>query len=953
MCKPFLTVNQKTMTFMKTVYIVLAMMIGSAPTFSQKYDIKGVVKDTLGQALVAATIMLLDKDSILIDYVQTDENGSFEFKAVREPSCLIKTSYLGYFPLTVKIEAKNKNVIDVGTLEMVEIAKELMEIVIKEAKAPLRLRGDTVEYDASQFKVPEGSTLEDLLRRLPGLEVGQEGDIVADGKGVTKLTVEGKTFFSDDPKFAIKNLPAEGVSKVQVFDKKSEETLLTGKASASDEKTMNIELKDSFKNGGFGKMTVGGGIASRGELKGNYNKFDAKNQISFVGVVNNTGRNGLSWDDFQDFMGSNAWNSTQNLEYGFRGSNFRVFQGDNESALESAVSNAFFNNTSGGFPTNIITGINYNYEHNKEKASARYFYRNIGNEKTVNADSRTFLNSFFLDNKQLTNEDRSNVNHRMESLYQYDFDSLLTGIIYLDGALVNTESSQKGDLVINRNANTLTSSSNFDNTSQLDGKLLNTSILIRRKFKKAGRSIGINGSYLRTDIDNIEKRFSDNNFFDDTGIKDSVALFRQFNTDNLGKYVIKANLMASEPLSARFFLQCFYNFSSRNEDGGRVVEEEKNENLVVNDFLSRIYSNTINRNRTGTSMTYAHKDLNVTVGSAYQSFTLQGKFQSTSPELFQGDINNRFSFWVPHLNVDLNVTRNTNLDLSYSVNPQEPTIENLLPVIDISNPLYIRQGNPELLPSINHSLSFWGNHSWPANGMRIFVNATYTYFEDQIVTSQLVDENLITTSKPINYTGGESFWSSTSFSFPIIRNKIKSRIGGNLSVSNSFAFVNDILNITKSDRWSGNLNLDITPSALTAIYLSVNFSNSNTTYNINTSQNQIIIRNNYNVDFNSKIYKTWYCNTNLRYSFLENERFGLNQHIPIINFSLYVQFLKNNRGELRISVYDLLNKTLLVNQSASVASVFDSRTTTLARYGLLSFSYNIKGMKSTVTRNDY
>ncbi|MBK7637890.1 MAG: carboxypeptidase-like regulatory domain-containing protein [Saprospiraceae bacterium] len=205
---------------MKIITALLITMSFLQISWAQKYEVKGTIKDTINGPLVAATVMLMDTDSILIEYTQTDLNGHFEFKSITEKSCIIKTSYLGYFPLTINVSYEGKNKIDLGTVMMYEIAKELMEIVIKEAKAPLKLRGDTVEYDASQFKVPQGSTLEDLLKRLPGIEVNQDGALQADGKDVSKLTVDGKTFFSEDPKFAIKNLPAEGVSKVQVFDKR-------------------------------------------------------------------------------------------------------------------------------------------------------------------------------------------------------------------------------------------------------------------------------------------------------------------------------------------------------------------------------------------------------------------------------------------------------------------------------------------------------------------------------------------------------------------------------------------------------------------------------------------------------------------------------------------------------------------------------------------------------------
>lgn len=919
---------------------------------AQKYDIKGVITDTLNDPLVAATVMLMDKDSILIEYTQTDLKGAFEFKSIRDKSCLIKTSYLGYFPLTVSVVYDNKNVVNLGTLRMTEIARELMEVVIKEARAPLRLKGDTVEYDASQFKVPQGATLEELLRRLPGLEVSQDGSIQADGKGVSKLTVDGKTFFSEDPKFAIKNLPAEGVSKVQVFDKKNEEALLTGKSTASEEKTMNIELKEEFKKGGFGKVTAGGGTENRGELKGNYNKFDSKNQISLVGVANNTGRNGLSWDDYQDFMGSNSWNRNDDLDYGFGGGFVRYFGGSG-SGLESKISDAFWSGNNGGFPTNILGGVNYNYDHKKNKFAGRYFFQNTGNVKETFADSRSFLSDFFLDNNRKDEHEKSSINHRAETMYQYDIDSFLTAVVTADLAVVNSENFQNGDNIIKRNGINTTSSSTFDNSSELSGRLLNTSLLLRKKFRKAGRAIGLNASYLKTDVSDYQKRFSDNLFYNDLGVNDSTLVLRQFNSDTLDKTVIKANAMFSEPLSKKLFLKVFYNLSSRSETGNRYVDDLDEDILLNNNNLSRLYENDIISQRAGSMLILSHKGLNFTAGGAFQSFDLKGSYQSPDPSLFMGNVNNKFNLWLPYAEFNGSITRNTWINMDYGIAAQEPSIENLLPVVDFSNPLYITQGNPDLVPSLNHRLGVWFNHSWPADAIRVNFNTSYSYYEDQIIMKQEIDENLVTRSQPINYTGGTQIWSNVGVSFPVIRNKFKVRTSISRSGGKSFAFVNDILNNTNTIRWSPGLYIDITPSEKTAIYLSTNLAYSKTTYDINASQNQNIINQNYNVDFNTNFAKGWFWNSSLRYSLFKNERFGIDQNIPIINLSIYKQILKGNRGEIRLSLYDALNKNVQITQSTSVSRVLDSRSPSLARYAMLSFSYNLKGMKSTVARNDY
>ncbi len=245
------------------------------------HDVKGIVFDTLDNPLIAATALLLEKsDSTLIDFTRTELDGSFKFKNVAAGDHVVKFTYVGFLPLTVDATSVNGENVDLGRVEMIEIAEELMEVVIKAARAPMRMRGDTIEYDISTFQVPEGSSVEDLLKRLPGIEVEQDGSILSDGKEVNRVTVDGKNFFGADPKVATQNLPAESISKVQVFDTKTEEDKITGSTGEAEDKTMNLDLKEEFKSGGFGKVVGGVGTESTGELKGNYNKFNDKIQLS-------------------------------------------------------------------------------------------------------------------------------------------------------------------------------------------------------------------------------------------------------------------------------------------------------------------------------------------------------------------------------------------------------------------------------------------------------------------------------------------------------------------------------------------------------------------------------------------------------------------------------------------------------------------------------------------------
>ena len=288
---------------MRRYFLFLLLFVFNSILSAQnsRISISGEVQDTHGEPLAESTILLLDPlDSTLITYSRADYNGVFEFKNLKAQNYLVKISFVGFVNHFELIKEPKGN-INIGTIKLQEISKELFEIVVKEARAPMSIRGDTIEYDASTFKVPPGSTVEELLRRLPGMEVDGEGAIKSEGQDVTRVTVDGKQFFGSDPKAATKNLPAEGISKVQVFREVTEEEKITGNKRMDGAKTMNLELKEEFKKGGFGKVIAGVGTEERFEIKGNYNKFDEKHQFSLVGVGNNTGRNGLGWNDYQDF----------------------------------------------------------------------------------------------------------------------------------------------------------------------------------------------------------------------------------------------------------------------------------------------------------------------------------------------------------------------------------------------------------------------------------------------------------------------------------------------------------------------------------------------------------------------------------------------------------------------------------------------------------------------------
>jgi len=938
----------------KRYLLLLGFLSCSLFSFAQKtHTVKGIVEDTLGNALISSTVLLLERsDSTLVKFTRTELDGSFAFRKVPMGKYLVKTTYVGYIPLTVNATSPDGKDVNLGTLKMTELAAELMEVVIKAAKAPIKMNGDTIEYDASTFQVPEGSSVEELLKQLPGIEVDTDGSILADGQSVDRVTVDGKKFFGSDPKAATKNLPAEGISKVQVFDTKSEEEKITGSTAPADSKTMNLELKDEFKNGGFGRVTGGVGTESRAELKGNYNKFNEKIQLSLVGVGNNTGRNGLAWDDYQDFMGSSAFNFSSDGDYGFGGGGGRMFftfGGNGGNSIENSIQNVFFSGRdNGGFPENYNGGINFNYNHKKTEFSSVYYYNQAGLSRNSSVNRRSFFPAYTLINENESVLYDISRGHRAEISLDQEIDSFHSVRIEMNGALINQDNNNDATIGLSRD-DQLTSSTVFDNDLNTTGNLLNGIVFFRKKFKKKARRFGANFSYLNTNLLEAGNQNSTTSFYNDQEEIDSTSAIQQATLNDQTKVVYKTNAVYVEPLSKNFFSQTFYNFSSRQETGDKEVRDELTDGNPLDANLSRTYDNTIQLNRVGTSIRYSKNGTNISLGAAYQQFDLFGEYASKVDPDLSGVVDRKFVNWIPNFSMNFQPKRGTRYSMSYTVNATEPSIENLQPIVDNSNPLRIFEGNSDLTPEISHGISGRFSKNYALSGIRINLNANYNIFTNQIIQNETVDDNLITYIQPINYEGNsDSYGLFANFNFPIVKNKLKARLSLSGNRRQSFAFVNEILNETINLNVRPSVNLTYTPKKKTSIELRSSWNVNNATYSINETQNQQTLNTNYAVTANSLLYKGFYLNSSFNYSVFTNDRFGFDQSVPILNASIYKLFLKGNKAEARLSIYDALNMNRNISQFAGGNSLTESQTTALGRYVMLSLTYNIKGVKDGI-----
>lgn len=932
-------------TFLSGAFLLLAIAV--AAQNPSRVTLKGVAQDSSGEKLIGATVMLLNhKDSSLVNFTRSDENGAFAFKSLKNSPYVLKITYVGYLPHEIKIQPTNTELNDLGLVTLKPIATELMEVVVKAAKAPLRIRGDTIEYDATTFKVPPGSTVEDLLRRLPGIEVDADGNIKAQGKDVKNVYVDGKTFFGNDPKSATRNLGAETISKVQVYNESSEQSKLTGVEDGKKDKALNLSLKEEYKKGSFGKITVAGGTQDRWALRGNFNKFNEKQQLSFIGFGNNINETGVNWQDYGEFKGQNAYNGNDDDgDFGFGGGMRYYYMGGEDSPL---------NNFDGrGFTENYGGGINYNYDNKKTKGNLSYFY----NQTDLNLDQYSFRESFF-DNQSLSNTDtltklEFRYNHNLNGRIEQNLDS--NNIVILKGSLRisgNDLEQFQNQLFTNnsKSVNQLTNSTNSDLTNlQYSG-----SAIYRHKFKKKGRSFAISGSLKDNTRDGSDNLFNINKFFEANSFTEQI---RQLNTNNNNSRVIKSSALVTEPVSKKIFYELFGNYSTTQNDVNRQVTNPGLNNERI-DTLSIYFDNKIDYLRAGNSLRYSHEGINVIGGLAVQRLSIYGQYAPDKGRPYIGNpVDRKFTNVIPYFEMVVETDNNMYFSADYNYSVREPQFSDLQPVPNVNNPLFRVIGNPDLTPERSHAASVSVNYWNPSSLGSFGISMDGSLFDNRIVYNQVIEFidsiGLRTTTTPANIRGGKSASGYLWSNFPIIKTKLTLSANGSYNYNQSPALVNSVKNLTNSNQYSLRVGLSLTPGNRLILGVNGRISNTDITYSINESQNQKIINESLGANVKWQFLNKWFFESNFDYSLFKNDLYDFKQELPIFNASVRTIIGKNNRWEARLAGFDLLNKRVYVVQNGTQNFVSRTVANTLARYFMLSVSYNVRGYENKLNKNNW
>ncbi len=925
---------------MRYIYLLLLLQcIALASIAQSKGTLKGIVMDTVSKLPVSsATITVLKKkDSSLVSFTMTDNKGYFELNGLPDGDLRLLITHINYHNINKMFSVDDAHrTIDMGSIAATDAKKMLDEVVVTAEAPPVTLVGDTIQYNAGSFKTPPNANVEQLLKRMPGLEVDKEGNVTAQGQKVSRVLVDGKEFFGKDPKMATRNLPSDAIDKVQVYDKLSDAAQLTGFDDGNSEKTINLKLKEDKKKGVFGKVTAGAGTNDRYEGRFNVNSFKGARQLSVIGMGNNTNTEGFSFSDMLNFSGG----LNKLLQGG--GGPFTIGANDPLAGLLGSSGN---NNS--GFRTIWGGGLNYNNIIGKKtQFTSNYFYNhyNPNTERTV--ERQYFLpdSSYFYN--QRSKSDNNNNSHRLNMSADIMIDSFhsvkISPSLGYQRARTHTLSSYQTLSQEKLLTNAGTSDNNYENS----GYNFDNEVLFRKKFHRKGRTLSLTVQTSLNSSSGNGSLQSETDFYKG-GVQLSETL-NQRNTTSADMRSYSAKAVYTEPLSRTALLELNAGRSSSKNTSNKRTYDYNNlsgKYDALNDSLSNDFSNTYGFTNAGVRLRYQQRKFNIAIGVNAQKADLEGKVISGIKDSVIGKT---FYNLLPNGRFQYSFSQYRKLMVTYSSYTTQPTISQLQPIPDISNRLSIREGNPDLKQEFTNSLTLSFNSVNPFRGKSLFVNISGQTTQNKIVNYDQIDSLGIRTTKPVNVDGVYTFRGNMSLRLPVRPIKGNITLTANSGYTKGKQFINKVANNIGTLTIGPSVRVSSLPTSKLELIVQAGINYNRSSYSLQSALNTKYVSQNYEAEVNWQLPADFYLSSNFTYTINNQLASGFNAHVPLWSASFSKQFLKYKRGEIKLSAFDLLDRNIGINRTSNQNYIEDSRVVNLQRFFMLSFTYSLSKMGGAV-----
>ncbi len=904
--------------------------------------VSGRVTDGKDQsALIGANVLLIHLPDSARTGAAADADGRFQFDNVAAGRYILDASFVGYLKVRQVVTVTGQPV-QLGALALQAGGVQLKGVVVTGAAAQSVQKGDTTQFNARAFKTNPDATAGDLLEKLPGVSRGADGKVQAQGENVQQVLVDGKPFFGNDPDAVLKNLPAEMVDKVEVFDQRSEQSRFSGFDDGNTTKTINIVTKVEFRNGTFGRVVAGAGT-DRYKASGNVNKFKGDQRLSVLAQSNNVNEQNFGTEDLLGVVGNSNQGGTGRGGGGGRGG-----QGGGGGAPgNGGNAGDFLVNQSGGITKTNAVGLNYSDSWNKKTdLSASYFFNRAENRLNSNTQRQYVLpaGTTFIQNAT-TNS--LNTNQRFNLRLEHKIDSA-NSILFRPRFSYQLNDAASTVAGLTRRADTARSNINSLYGANNNGLNIGGDLLLRHRFAKAGRtaSLSVGGTYSQR-TSNTTLRTTD------TG----SALNNLNQTSDLRQHggSINANLALTEALTKHDVLQGNYAINyAPNNSNKYTYDVLGGDTRQLNQGLSNVFENYYLTQSGGLTYRHITPKYQASVGLAGQYSELYSDAQYPRPSI------GRYYFVnvLPNANLNYRFSRQKNLRLNYRTNTNPPSVSQLQAVVNNSNPLQLTIGNPALRQEFQHSANLRYSASNPEVSSNFFALLSGSFTQHPISNRTLVaarDTTVVPEGapgvrlpaggqliQPTNLSQQYAVRSLVSYGRPI--KALKTNV--NLSANAGFTQTPGLVN--------GGLNYARVPSFGAGLTLSSNIS-PQLDFTASTTSNQSYVRNTLQSRLNTNYFSQvtrlrlgWIVGpginlaTDLVHQAYSGLSAGYNQQYILWNASLGKKIFPGQRGEIKIYAFDLLGQNRAIQRNVTDAYYEDVQTTILQRYFMLMFTYNIR-----------
>lgn len=917
---------------MKNILAFILFLI-TTHAFAQQTTLQGKLINEEGEALIYATAVLLNPiDSTMAYYAVSDEAGDFSIKNIKKGTYILQAGFMGYESYFKNINQPLASGNDLGSIVMKSKIETLAEYQVNADRIPILIKKDTVEYIANAFKTKTDAVVEELLKKLPGIEVDRAGNIKAHGEDVQRVLVDGKEFFSNDLTVATKNLPADAIDRVQVYNKKSDETELSGIDDGSYSKTINLVLKEGKKSAYFGDVTGGYGTEDHYQAGGKLFRFTRKYQFAALGMINNIGKSGFSFQDYLDFKGG-----LQGMMSSGGGSASVGLDDDSRAAI--------FGSSTNGLVSSGAAGLNFTRE---AKVNNRFNISYLGNGSNINLKESTIKQNFleegsFTEDKELDQNTKNRV-HRLNYTWRNRIDSSQN--LYLYGGTSLNDGSSESNYITQSFANEILMNDLFsisdDQSRGMSGNSRATYLKTGKKsmklFKITG-NVSYSQSLNKTQWENTTRFLTGDQIFYDDRYQEDESINLNYSSNVSATFKLSKLMYLIPSITAGIVdesLNRFQTLSGVDEVAEDLSPDFNRENIYAISALS------LNRNTQKTQ---------IDITARIENLRLKNTLNNNLTE------DDNYMYFLPSMSWRYEYSKGKRLSFNYNSNLNTPSARQLLPVANTSNPLQIYSGNSKLIPEYSHNVRLHWLMYDQFSQTSIFASVSGSYTVDKINFSRTILDNLSQQIDLINVDN--DYRASANFDFTTPFRKLGLDLNARLSESwnRGLSYVNEIENINTNFSHTLSLYLNNRKKDKWDLMVGGRIQLSDAKYSLQESLNRQYVNTSAYSDLSFTPNDNWYFLFSADITRYDEQTFGKAVNIPILRAEISRYFLSGNRGMITLSAFDLLDKNKGLERISEMNYLLKRTTNVLGRYAMLTFKYRLNkfdknpgGMKIDIRR---